>query len=265
MFEMPPYECLLTERREEHVLLVTLNRPEVLNAMNMKMTEEMQDLLTRLHFDPDWVRCVVLTGAGRAFSAGGDLKVRNTQSIRDWTIQHEISERSMMLRLESPVPWIAAVNGICYAGGLEAVLGCDFIYADREAKFAQTECKIGIMPGNMGTQNLPRAVGERRAKELILSARPFSAQEAHEWGMVNQLCAPGEVVTDAISAAQRIADCAPLSVRQAKKAIHFGLESDLHTAQRLELEAYYQLLDTDDRREGIAAFNQKRKATFTGK
>ncbi len=262
---MPPYECLLTERREEHVLLVTLNRPEVLNAMNMKMTEEMQDLLTRLHFDPDWVRCVVLTGAGRAFSAGGDLKVRNTQSIRDWTIQHEISERSMMLRLESPVPWIAAVNGICYAGGLEAVLGCDFIYADREAKFAQTECKIGIMPGNMGTQNLPRAVGERRAKELILSARPFSATEAHEWGMVNQLCAPGEVVTDAISAAQRIADCAPLSVRQAKKAIHFGLESDLHTAQRLELEAYYQLLDTDDRREGIAAFNEKRKATFTGK
>ena len=265
MFDMPPYECLLTERREDHVLLVTLNRPEVLNAMNMKMTGEMQDLLTRLHFDPDWVRCVILTGAGRAFSAGGDLKVRNTQSIRDWTIQHEISERSMMLRLESPVPWIAAVNGICYAGGLEAVLGCDFIYADREAKFAQTECKIGIMPGNMGTQNLPRAVGERRAKELILSARPFSAQEAHEWGMVNQLCAPGEVVKDAISAARRIAECAPLSVRQAKKAIHFGLESDLHTAQRLELEAYYQLLDTDDRREGIAAFNEKRKARFTGK
>ena len=265
MFDMPPYECLLTERRDDHVLLVTLNRPEVLNAMNMKMTEEMQDLLTRLHFDAGWVRCVVLTGAGRAFSAGGDLKVRNTQSIRDWTIQHEISERSMMLRLESPVPWIAAVNGICYAGGLEAVLGCDFIYADREAKFAQTECKIGIMPGNMGTQNLPRAVGERRAKELILSARPFSAAEAYEWGMVNQLCAPGEVVKDALTAAQRIAECAPLSVRQAKKAIHFGLESDLHTAQRLELEAYYQLLDTDDRREGIAAFNEKRKAKFTGK
>ena len=265
MLELLPYECLLTERKDEHVLLVTLNRPDVLNAMNMKMTGEMHDLLTRLEFDPDWVRCVVLTGAGRAFSAGGDLKVRNTQSIRDWTIQHEISERSMMLRLESPVPWIAAVNGICYAGGLEAALGCDFIYADREAKFAQTECKIGIMPGNMGTQNLPRAVGERRAKELILSARPFSAAEAHEWGMVNQLCAPGEVVNDAMTAAQRIADCAPLSVRQAKKAIHFGLEADLHTAQRLELEAYYQLIDTDDRREGIAAFNEKRKACFTGK
>ena len=265
MLELLPYECLLTERKDEHVLLVTLNRPDVLNAMNMKMTGEMHDLLTRLEFDPDWVRCVVLTGAGRAFSAGGDLKVRNTQSIRDWTIQHEISERSMMLRLESPVPWIAAVNGICYAGGLEAALGCDFIYADREAKFAQTECKIGIMPGNMGTQNLPRAVGERRAKELILSARPFSAAEAHEWGMVNQLCAPGEVVNDAMTAAQRIADCAPLSVRQAKQAFHFGLEADLHTAQRLELEAYYQLIDTDDRREGIAAFNEKRKACFTGK
>ena len=265
MFELPAYEALLTEKKGDHILLVTLNRPDVLNAMNMTMTEEMHDVLTRLHFDPDWVRCVVLTGAGRAFSAGGDLKVRNTQSIRDWTIQHEISERSMMLRLESPVPWIAAVNGICYAGGLEAALGCDFIYADREAKFAQTECKIGIMPGNMGTQNLPRAVGERRAKELILSARPFSAAEAHEWGMVNQLCAPGEVVNDALTAAQRIADCAPLSVRQAKKAIHFGLQTSMHTAQRLELEAYYQLLDTDDRREGIAAFNEKRKAHFQGR
>ena len=170
MFEMPTYEALLTERIGDHVLLVTMNRPEVLNAMNMQMTSETNDLLTRLNFDADWVRCVVLTGAGRAFSAGGDLKVRNTQSIRDWTIQHEIAERSFEMRIECPVPWIAAVNGICYAGGLEASLTCDFIYADRDAKFAQTECRIGIMPGGMGTQNLPRAVGERRAKELILSA-----------------------------------------------------------------------------------------------
>ena len=265
MFEMPPYETLLTERVGQHILLVTMNRPDVLNAMNMQMGHETHDLLTRLHHDPDWVRCVVLTGAGRAFSAGGDLKVRNTQSIRDWTIQHESGERSAELRIESPVPWIAAVNGICYAGGLEAALTCDFIYADREAKFAQTECKIGIMPGMMGTQNLPRAVGERRAKELILSARPFSAQEAYEWGMVNQLCDAGTVVEQALAAAQRVADCAPLSVRQAKKSIHFGLQGDLHTGFRLELEAYYRLLDTEDRREGIAAFNEKRKANFKGR
>jgi enoyl-CoA hydratase/carnithine racemase len=265
MFELVPYETVLTEKVGDHVLLVTLNRPDVLNAMNMQMTVELNDLITRLTFDPDWVRCVVLTGAGRAFSAGGDLKVRNTQSIRDWTIQHEIGERSSMARLESPVPWIAAVNGICYAGGLEAALTCDFIYADREAKFAQTECRIGIMPGMMGTQNLPRAIGERRAKELILSATPFSAAEAHDWGMVNKLCEPGTVVQEALATAQRIADCAPLSVRQAKKAIHFGLQTDLATGQRLELEAYYRLLDTEDRREGIAAFNEKRKPQFRGR
>ncbi len=265
MLEMPPYETLLTERVGDHVLLVTMNRPDVLNAMNMTMTEETSDLLTRLHHDADWVRCVVLTGAGRAFSAGGDLKVRNTQSIRDWTIQHEIAERSAEARIESPVPWIAAVNGICYAGGLEAALTCDFIYADRDAKFAQTECRIGIMPGAMGTQNLPRAVGERRAKELILSATPFSAEEAYAWGMVNKLCEPGTVVREALAAAERVAHCAPLSVRQAKKSIHFGLQGDLHTGYRLELEAYYRLLDTEDRREGIAAFNEKRKPNFKGK
>ena len=233
--------------------------------MNVEMGVAMHELLTRLHYDPDWVRCVVLTGSGRAFSAGGDLKVRNTQSVRDWTIQHETSERSVELRMESPVPWIAAVNGICYAGGLEAALTCDFIYADEGARFALTECKIGIMPGNMGTQNLPRAVGERRAKELILSAQPFTAAEAHEWGMVNKLCAPGTVVAEALAAAERIADCAPLSVRQAKKAIHIGLQTDLHSAYRYELEAYYPLLNTEDRKEGIAAFNEKRKANFKGR
>jgi enoyl-CoA hydratase/carnithine racemase len=121
------------------------------------------------------------------------------------------------------------------------------------------------MPGGMGTQNLPRAVGERRAKELILSAQPFSAEEAFQWGMVNRLSASGEVVQEALNAAQRIADCAPLSVRQAKKSIHFGLQTDLHTGYRLELEAYYRLLDTEDRREGIAAFNEKRKPNFKGR
>jgi len=266
MFELPThYETTRVERIGEHVLLVTLNRPDVLNAMNMQMTRENHELLTRLHYDPGWVRAVVMTGSGRAFSAGGDLKVRNTQSIEDWTLQHEIAERTFEMRVESPVPWIAAVNGICFAGGLEAALSCDFIYADPQARFALTECRIGIMPGGMGTQNLPRAVGERRAKELILSARPFSAQEGFDWGMVNHLSAEGQVVRDALEAAQRIADCAPLSVRQAKKSIHFGLQTDLHTGYRLELEAYYRLLDTADRREGIAAFNEKRKPDFKGR
>ena len=140
----------------------------------------------------------------------------------------------------------------------------DFMYADINAKFAITECKIGIMPGAMGTQTLGRAVGERRAKEIILAGVPFSAADAFAWNLVNKVCTTGTVVNEALATAQLIAENAPLSVRQAKRAIHFGLQTDIRTGYRLELEAYYRLLDTADRREGIAAFNEKRKPRFTG-
>jgi enoyl-CoA hydratase/carnithine racemase len=262
--ELPTFDKLRTERVGEHVLLVTLNRPEVLNAFDMQLTVELSELETRLQRDPGWVRCAVLTGAGRAFSAGGDLKARKIQTIREWTLQHEIGERLFEMRIESSVPWIAAVNGVCFGGGLELALVCDFIYASTEAKFALTECRIGIMPGGMGTQTLPRAVGERRAKELIFAAAPFSPQEAYEWGLVNRTCAPDALLPEALATAAQIAANAPLSIRQAKKAIHHGLQTDLHTGYRLELEAYYRLLDTNDRREGVAAFNEKRKAHFQG-
>lgn len=265
MHSLPSCDALRVEPVGDHVLLVTMHRPEVLNAMNAEMGRTMHDLLLALHDDPGAVRAVVLTGAGGAFSSGADLKVRNTQSMQDWTRQHTVAERTFELRVESPVPWIAAVQGVCYAGGLEAALSCDFIYAEADARFALTECRIGIMPGCMGTQNLPRAVGERRAKELILSARPFSGSEAMQWGMVNRLCEPGTVVQEAIACAERMAACAPLSVRQAKKSIHFGLQTDLHTGYRLELEAWHRLIDTEDRREGIAAFNEKRKPHFVGR
>lgn len=265
MTAWPSSDALRVEPVGEHVLLVTMHRPEVLNAMNAEMGRTMHDLLLALHDDPGAVRAVVLTGAGRAFSSGADLKVRHTQDLSDWTRQHTVAERSFELRVESPVPWIAAVHGVCFAGGLEAALSCDFIYAEADARFALTECRIGIMPGCMGTQNLPRAVGERRAKELILSAQPFSGAEAAQWGLVNRLCAPGTVLTEALACAERIAACAPLSVRQAKKSIHFGLQTDLHTGYRLELEAWHRLLDTQDRREGIAAFNEKRAPRFLGR
>jgi enoyl-CoA hydratase/carnithine racemase len=247
-------------------LLVYLNRPEVLNAINTQMGHDLLDLWTRLTVAPANIRCVVLTGAGdRAFCAGGDLKQRNGMTNQQWQEQHELFERGFMALIECVVPVIAAVNGAAFGGGCETALACDFILTFKDAKFALSETKLGIMPGGAGTQTLPRAVGERRAKELILSATPFSAEEAHAWGMVNKLCEPGTVVKEALSAAERVANCAPLSVRQAKKSIHFGLQGDLHTGYRLELEAYYRLLDTEDRREGIAAFNEKRKPNFKGR
>jgi enoyl-CoA hydratase/carnithine racemase len=163
------------------------------------------------------------------------------------------------------VPVIAAVNGAAYAGGLELVLFCDFAYASKSARFALTEVSLGIMPGGGGTQTLARAVGERRAKELILAARPFSAAEALAWGVVNGLCEPRSLLDATLEAAARIAANAPLAVREARHAIRQGLGMDLASAMQLEVEAYNRLVGTEDRKEGVRAFNEKRKPKFEGR
>lgn len=261
---LPSCESLRTEIVEDHVLVVTMNRPEALNAIDQAMGQCMHDLVQRLADDPGDLRAVVLAGSGKAFCTGADLRARAGQGLAEQTRQHRIAERTYEMRLESPLPWIAAVHGACYAGGLEAALTCDFIYADTSARFAFTECKLGFIPGCMGTQNLPRAVGQRRAKELIMTAEVFDAGQALQWGMVNRVCEAGNVHVAALDCARRIAACAPLAVRQAKKSIHFGMQSDLHTAYRYELEAWYALLPTEDRREGIRAFVERRAPVFKG-
>jgi len=262
---LPGYATLAHESPAAHVLLIRLNRPEVRNAFNTQMGRELLDLWTRLSEDAgDW-RCAVITGAGeQAFCAGADLKERKGMTQEAWRAQHELFERAFWALGDLPLPIIAAVNGPAYAGGLELALMCDFIYAARTARFALTETSLGIIPGAGGTQNLPRAVGERRAKEIIMSARPFSAEDAHAWGMVNRLCEAGEVVHAALDTASAIAANAPLAVKQAKKSIRYGSQMEIRTAYRFEVEAYSQLIDTDDRREGILAFNEKRKPQFKG-
>jgi enoyl-CoA hydratase/carnithine racemase len=166
--------------------------------------------------------------------------------------------------VDLPVPVIAAVNGHAYAGGLEMALSCDFIYASNAARFALTEVTLGIMPGAGGTQNLPRAIGERRAKEILMTGKPFSAQQASEYGLINAILEPAEVLAKAIETAEVIAANAPLSVRQIKKSVRYGGQMELRTAFRFEIEAYNHLIDTEDRMEGVAAFNEKRKANFKG-
>jgi enoyl-CoA hydratase/carnithine racemase len=238
----------------------------VRNAFNTQMGRDLLDLWTRLSVDPGDVRSVVVTGAGdQAFCAGADLKERKGMTQEAWHAQHELFERAFWTLGDLPLPVIAAVNGPAFAGGLELALMCDFIYAVRTARFALTEVSLGIMPGAGGTQNLPRAVGERRAKEIILTARPFSAEEGYHWGLVNRLCEPGEVVRAALEAAATIAANAPLAVRQAKRSIRYGTQMEIRTAYRFEVEAYNQLVDTEDRHEGILAFNEKRKPNFKGR
>ena len=261
---LPTYQTLALEPRGEHVLLVTLNRPQVLNALNTQMGKDQHDLWTRLTAEPGALRCVVLTGAGeRAFCAGADLKERDGMTETVWRAQHEIFERAFMALMELPLPVIAAVNGHAFGGGLEIALACDFIYAAKSARLALSETRLGLMPGGAGTQNLPRAAGERRAKELILTAQPFDAQQGYEWGIVNRVC--DNPVDEALSTAEKIGENAPLAVRQAKKSIHYGLQTDLLTGYRFEIEAYNQLVATDDRKEGVRAFNEKRKPRFQGK
>jgi enoyl-CoA hydratase len=260
------YETVRVEDRGDGLLLLTLDRPEVANAMNTQMGRDLLAFFDEVNAAPAQQRCIVLTGAGeRAFCAGGDLKERNGMTDEAWQGQHLLFERMVRAFAICPVPVIGAVNGAAYAGGCELALLCDFIYAAETARFALTEVTLGIMPGAGGTQNLPRAVGERRAKEIILTGRPFTAAEAHQWGMVNRLCAPGRVAEEALQTGRQIADNAPIAVRQAKHAIHFGVQMDLGSAMMFEIEAYNRMVPTADRREGVAAFNEKRKPRFTGR
>jgi enoyl-CoA hydratase len=264
--DLPNYDTLKTEMVEPHVLLVTLNRKDVGNAINTQMGRDFLHLWTGLTENAGDVRCVVLTGAGdRIFCSGGDLKERNGMTKETWVRQHELFERQYWTLVDLTLPVIAAVNGHAYAGGLETALSCDFIYAVKTARFALTEVTLGIMPGAGGTQNLPRALGERRAKEIIMTGRPFSAQQAYDWGLVNELCEQQDLLPRVLDTARTIAGNAPLSVRQIKKSVRFGMQMEIKTAYRFEVEAYNHLVETEDRYEGVKAFNEKRKPQFKGK
>jgi enoyl-CoA hydratase len=260
------YETILTETIDQHVLLVTMNRPEVGNAKNTQMGIDMLDLWSRLIAHPGDIRCVVLTGAGdRIFSAGGDLKARKGMTDEQWQHQHEIFERGRDALLELPMPIIAAVNGHAYGGGTESVLACDFAYAVDTARFALTEVTVGIMPGGGGTQLAPRAMGTRRAMEFICTGAPISAEQALEWGILNKICQPGELMDQVLATAEKIAANAPLSIRQAKKSIRAGSQMDLKNGLLFEIEAYNRLVVTEDRREGVLAYNEKRKPVWQGR
>ena len=260
------YETITVGRPFPEVVQVTLNRPGSANALNTQMGLDLLEVFTELGAAPDLCRAVVLTGAGdRAFCAGGDLKERHGMTDAAWQAQHHIFERKVRALIECPMPVIAAVNGAAYGGGCELALACDFIYAARHARFALPEVTLGIMPGAGGTQTLARAVGERRAKELLLSGRPWSAEDASAWGMVNRLCDGPELVAEALAAATTIADNAPISIRQAKRSIHHGLALSLTDGMLFEVEAYNRMVPTQDRREGVTAFNERRKPQFTGR
>jgi enoyl-CoA hydratase/carnithine racemase len=263
---MTDFETLDLKQIGDHVLLVTLNRPEASNAFNTQMAWDLVNFFEGISMSPGTTRVIVLTGAGdRAFCAGGDLKERNGMSDAAWFAQHLVYERMVRAVIGCPLPVIGAINGAAYGGGCELVAALDFAYVSETARFAQTEVRIGIIPGAGGTQTLSRAIGERRAKELILSGRVFSAQEAFDWGLANGIYPQAQILDRTLAMAETIAANAPIAVRQAKQAIHKGLQMGLMDGLAFEIEAYNRTVPTEDRREGVLAFNEKRSPVFKGK
>ena len=259
------YETLKVVIGEDRAGLITMNRPEVKNAMNTRMMTELRDLFSGFYVEENAAACLIVTGEGNAFCSGGDLKERRGMTDETWRRQHAIVEQMMRAIMECPIPVIAAVNGAAFAGGMEIALGCDFIYAAQSARFALTEVTLGIMPGAAGTQNLPRAVGVRRAKELVLTGTPFTAEQALAWGMVNKVCPDAQLMAEVRAVAERIAGNAPVSARQVKKALDKATELDRMSGYAFEIEAYNRTIPTEDRQEGINAFNEKRKPKYKGR
>jgi len=258
------YETLLVERPEDHIQVVTLNRPQSMNALNTQMGEELRHLFREFDFfqTPD-VRALILTGAGeRAFCTGADLKERRGMSDEVWRKQHVIFEEAAEAMGRFAVPMIAAVNGFAFGGGCELAMTCDLIVAADSARFGQPEVKRGIMPGLGGTQRLSRRIGPARAKELVLTGEPVEAEQARAWGLANRVGPAGSERDEALSLAQGVAANGPIAVRQAKRAIDRGYNLPLATALAYEIEAYNIAVNSEDRTEGVDAFNEKREPQF---
>ena len=263
--DMNTYDTLLISSPASHVVQITLNRPDFANAFNTQMALDLVDVFESLSIDPSETRAIILTGSGtRAFCAGGDLKERNGMSNAAWSKQHLIYERMARAVINCPITVIGAINGAAYGGGCELAAAVDFAYVAHGARLAQTEVKIGIIPGAGGTQTLARAIGERRAKELILTGEVFTAEQALDWGLANAIYPIEELLPAALKTATTIATNAPIAVRQAKLAIGRGGGLGLADGLAMEIEAYNRTIPTEDRREGVAAFNERRAPVFRG-
>jgi len=253
-------------RIEQHggVAVWTIDRVDRANALSRPTLLAFGKLAREAATNPS-IRAIIVTGAGdKAFCAGADLKERDGMSDQDWAAQHKVFEAMGEAVLAAPMPVIAAVNGAAFGGGCEIALLCDFLYAADTARFALPEVTLGIMPGLGATQTLARAAGPRRAKEVIASGRPFTAAEALAWGVANRICPQAELLPAALETAGRIAANAPLAIAAVKRAIDLGDGHGLKSGMALELEQYGQLFPTEDRREGVRAWREKRKPSFSG-
>ena len=250
------------DRPVEAVALVTLNRPDLRNALSPDLREALRDLFLDLARDSS-VRAIVVTGAGSSFSAGADI--RSMLDVGPYDMMRRGDEENWAAIRQCPKPVIAAVAGYALGGGCELAMHCDIIVAAEGARFGQPEVLLGIMPGAGGTQNLTRAIGRHRALLHLLTGDSLTAREAFEAGLVS-LVVPDEALRErALAVAERIAAMPPLAVREIKRVVHAGADAPLDVALHLERRAAYMLFDTQDRREAMQAFLDKRTPTFHGR
>ena len=255
------YQFILTETHK-NVGLVRFNRPKELNALNSVLMEELIAAVEAFDQDPA-IGCLVITGDERAFAAGADIREMAGAGTVEMLTRDAISRWDRLRKIRKPV--IAAVSGYCLGGGNEVAMACDMIVASETARFGQPEINLGVMPGAGGTQRLTRAVGKALAMEIVLNGRMLTAEEALRFGLVNRV-APVEVYLDeALALAQSIAGRAPIAIRLAKEAVNNAFETYLADGLADERRAFYVLFSTEDQKEGMAAFVEKRKAEWQGK
>lgn len=258
------YKTLIYEKKE-NIGLLTINRPDKLNAISNELTSELKQLLGEIENDEE-LRVLVITGAGdKAFVAGADIK---ELVDRDAKIGRRVSRerQEVFSRIENlQIPVIGAINGYALGGGLELALACSIRVCSEKAQFGVPEVKLGIIPGDGGTQRLPRLVGLGRAMEMILTGDFIDAQEAYRIGLVNKIFPPGKLMEGAMELAQRIASRPPLAVRYAKEAVNRSQEGDAVSGFALESYLHALACTTEDKKEGVSAFLEKRKGEFKGK
>lgn len=256
-------ENLVLTELDGPVALVTLNRPKVLNALNRTLIGELVEILERHDADPA-VRCIVLTGSGeKAFAAGADIAEMAEASVVEMDNRNQFAVWDHIQRIRKPI--IAAVNGFCLGGGCELAMRCDMILASETAQFGQPEINIGIIPGAGGTQRLSAVVGKYRAMELMLTGRFMNAQEAQAVGLVTRVVSSESCLAEAIVLAKEIAKRPPLAVRAAKEAVLRVCETPLADGLDYEQKLFYMLFDSEDQKEGMRAFMDKRKPDFKGR
>jgi enoyl-CoA hydratase len=255
------YDFVLTEVHDR-VGLVRINRPERLNALNQKTMDELTSACLAFDADAD-LGCIVIAGDEKAFAAGADISEMMDANVVEMLDNPFIDYWDRLKSVNKPI--IAAVSGYCLGGGNELAMACDMIVASATAVFGQPEINLGVIPGAGGTQRLARAVGKALTMEMVLNDRRLTAQEAYRWGLVNRVVPVESFLDEAIQLGNEVAARAPVAVRLAKEAVNYAFESDLSGGIGHERRLFFMLFATDDQKEGMKAFTQKRRAEWTGK